>query len=99
MENLSGKNPDPGLLDSLSTETRVTAQTPPTFIVFSNDDNVVPVENGIMFYQALRKEGVPASIHVYDHGGTWVWNGTEGPGVEYVAGVECGVVEEVGVWE
>lgn len=69
VEMLTGKNPEAGLLDSLSTNTRVTAQTPPTFLVYSNDDNVVPPENGIMFYEALRKEGVPASIHVYDHGG------------------------------
>ncbi len=69
VENLVGKNPELSLLDSLSTDTRVTPQTPPTFIVFSTDDNVVPVENGIMFYEALRKNGVPGSIHVYDHGG------------------------------
>ncbi len=68
-ENLLGKNPELSLMDSLSTEKRVTSLTPPTFIVFSEDDNVVDVQNGVIFYQALKKEGVPASIHIYDHGG------------------------------
>ena len=68
-EMLLGKNPDFSLLDSLSTNNRVTAQTPPTFLVYSNDDTVVPPENGVLFYEALRKEGVPASLHIYDHGG------------------------------
>lgn len=65
---LLGPNPDPALLDSLSTEKRVTALTPPTFIVYSNDDPVLP-ENGILFYEALRRENVPAEMHIYGHGG------------------------------
>jgi len=85
-ENLLGKNPQTSLMDSLSTEKRVTAMTPPTFLVFSEDDNVVDAQNGIMFYQALKKEGVNSTLHIYDHGGhgygmapkdpvlnTWPW--------------------------
>lgn len=68
-EMLLGRNPEFRLLDSLSTNNRVTAQTPPTFLVYSNDDMVVPPENGVLFYEALRKEGVAASLHIYDHGG------------------------------
>jgi acetyl esterase/lipase len=68
-EMLLGKTPDPKMLEALSTNNRVTPQTPPTFIVFSNDDEVVPVENGILMYEALRKEKIPVSFHVYDHGG------------------------------
>lgn len=68
-EMLLGKNPDNALVDSLSTHHRVDAHTPPTFIVFSTDDNVVPPENGILFYQALREHNIPASLHIYDHGG------------------------------
>jgi acetyl esterase/lipase len=68
-EMLLGKNPNPKMLETLSTNNRVTPQTPPTFIVFSNDDDVVPVENGILMYEALRKEKVPVSFHVFDHGG------------------------------
>ncbi len=68
-EMLLGKNPDNALVDSLSTHNRVDAHTPPTFIVFSTDDNVVPPENGILFYQALREYNIPSSLHIYDHGG------------------------------
>jgi acetyl esterase/lipase len=68
-EMLLGKNPDDALVDSLSTYNRVDAHTPPTFLVHSTDDQAVPPENSILFYQALRKHGIPASLHVYDHGG------------------------------
>jgi len=46
---LLGKEPDPKLADSLSTQNRVNEKTPPTFIVYSTDDDVVMVENGILF--------------------------------------------------
>jgi acetyl esterase/lipase len=68
-EMLIGKNPDVKMIDSLSTEKQVDKYTSPTFIIYSTDDDVVPVENGIMFYEALRKHNVPATIHIYDHGG------------------------------
>jgi acetyl esterase/lipase len=66
--NLLGDNPNEGLVTLLSNETQVTAQTPPTFLFHTTDDNVVPVENSILFYQALRKAGVPAELHVFEHG-------------------------------
>ncbi len=68
-EMLLGKTPDPKILEALSTNNRVTPQTPPTFIVFSNDDDVVPVENGILMYEALRKQKIPVTFQVFDHGG------------------------------
>ncbi len=68
-ENLLGKDPDEKLADSLSTQNRVDKNTPPTFIVYSTDDDVVMVENGIVFYEALHKYNVPATIHIFDHGG------------------------------
>ena len=66
--NLLGENPDPTLVDLMSNETQVTAQTPPAFIFFTTDDQAVPVENGILFYQALHKAGVPAEIHIFETG-------------------------------
>jgi len=68
-KNLLGENPSKQLADSLSTQNRVNEKTPPTFIVYSTDDDVVMVENGIAFYDALRKHHVPATLHIYDHGG------------------------------
>ena len=66
--NLLGDNPDPKLADYLSSEKQVTAQTPPTFLFQTSDDQAVPVENSVAFYMALRKAGVPAELHIYQHG-------------------------------
>src|SRR6516225_5604325 len=66
--NLLGENPDPALVDLMSNEMQVTAQTPPTFIFFTSDDSAVPVQNGVMFYEALRNAGVPAEMHIFRTG-------------------------------
>jgi len=65
MRNLLGDNPDQQLAASLSNETQVTPQTPPTFLFHTNSDSGVPAENSVLFYLALRKAGVPAEIHIY----------------------------------
>jgi acetyl esterase/lipase len=46
----------------------VTASTPPTFIYHTNADTVVPVENAVAYFLALRRAGVPAEIHVFKSG-------------------------------
>jgi acetyl esterase/lipase len=66
--NLLGENPDPVLARSLSSETQVTASTPPAFIYHTNADTVVPVENAVAYFLALRKAGVPAEMHVFKNG-------------------------------
>jgi acetyl esterase/lipase len=66
--NLLGEAPDPAVSRSLSSETQVTAQTPPAFIYHTNADTTVPVENAIAYFLALRKSGVPAEIHVFREG-------------------------------
>ncbi|HJZ96578.1 MAG TPA: alpha/beta hydrolase [Candidatus Solibacter sp.] len=66
--SLLGENPDPRLVENLSNETQVTAQTPPTFLFHTNADTGVPPENSMLFYMALRKAGVPAEIHIYERG-------------------------------
>jgi acetyl esterase/lipase len=66
--NLLGENADAALARSLSSETQVTAQTPPAFIYHTTADATVPVENAIAYYLALRKAGVPAEIHVFRNG-------------------------------
>jgi acetyl esterase/lipase len=63
--NLLGENPDPELVENLSNEKQVTSETPPTFLVHSNEDTTVPAENSIYFYLALRKADVPAEMHIY----------------------------------
>jgi acetyl esterase/lipase len=66
--NLLGEAPDPELAKSLSNETRVTAQTPPTFLFHTDADTGVPPENSVLFYLALRKHGIPAEMHIYEKG-------------------------------
>jgi acetyl esterase/lipase len=68
LHNLLGDNPDPKLVSSLSNETQVTAQTPPTFLFHTNEDSGVPAENSVLFYLALRQAGVPAEMHIYERG-------------------------------
>lgn len=65
---LLGDNPDPALVRSLSAETRVTPETPPTFLFSTTDDKTVPVLNSVLFYEALVKAGVPAEMHLFQHG-------------------------------
>ncbi len=67
--NLLGENADPELVENLSNEKQITAETPPTFLVFGDDDKVVPVENGIAFFLGLKKAKVSAEMHIYEKGG------------------------------
>ena len=48
-QNLLGDNPSDDLVRSLSNETQVTAQTPPTFLAHTNEDSGVPAENSLLF--------------------------------------------------
>jgi acetyl esterase/lipase len=65
---LLGESADQALASSLSTDTRVTADTPPTFLFHTNADTAVPVENSITYFLALRRAGVPAELHVFKDG-------------------------------
>jgi acetyl esterase/lipase len=67
-ENLLGANPDPELARSLSSETQVTASTPPAFLFQTNADTTVPAENAVAYFLALRKAGVAAEMHVFRDG-------------------------------
>jgi acetyl esterase/lipase len=65
--NLVGE--DSELMKYYSSHLHVDADTPPTILIHSSDDRSVPVENSIIYYQALVKHGVPAEMHIYPHGG------------------------------
>lgn len=66
---LLGTNPSQESVDFYSNELQVTPQTPPAFIVVSENDKVVPVENSILYFDALKSNEVPASLHIYPVGG------------------------------
>jgi acetyl esterase/lipase len=69
LHNLLGPDPDPKLVEFLSSELHVTPQTPPCFIFHRFEDKTVPVENSLMFAMALRKNGVPFDLHIFQQGG------------------------------
>ena len=65
---LLGANPTPELLRLLSVEKQVTAATPPTLLIHTQEDKSVPVENSILFFQALTRAHVPAEMYLFEHG-------------------------------
>ncbi len=67
-QNLLGSDPSRQLIDFYSTELHVTKDTPPTFLVAATPDRTVPVENSLMFYEALVHAGVPAELHLFERG-------------------------------
>ena len=66
---LLGENPSQEMLKSFSNELQVTENTPPTFLVHSEDDTAVPVKNSLVYYEALQKNNVSAEMHLYPYGG------------------------------
>ena len=67
--NLIGKNPTDEMIKLYSNQLQVTANTPPTFLIHATDDDLVPVENSLLYYQALKKNKVPTEMHIYPKGG------------------------------
>ena len=68
-ENLIGKTPSASQIDLYSNEKQITPNTPPTFLVHAEDDKTVPVQNSLLFYDALLKNGVKAEMHLFQEGG------------------------------
>ncbi|MEM9702546.1 MAG: alpha/beta hydrolase, partial [Planctomycetota bacterium] len=66
--NLLGKEASDEQLKAFSLQNQVTAETPPTFLVATGEDAGVPPENSVLFWYALRKQGVPAELHVFENG-------------------------------
>lgn len=65
---LLGNAPAPELVQLMSLERQVTAKTPPTLLVHTQADQTVPVENSILFYQALTRARVPAEMYLFEQG-------------------------------
>jgi acetyl esterase/lipase len=68
-DQLIGKNPENEKIVQYSNELRISKDTPPAFLVHATDDDVVKVENSVLFYSNLVKNKVPAEIHIYEKGG------------------------------
>jgi len=67
--NLLGEGYNAELVRLYSNEEQVTAQTPPTFLITSDDDRSVVPRNSIEFYSALKRHNVPAALYVIPEGG------------------------------
>lgn len=66
LQNVSAAQTEPPHYWAL--ETHVTAETPPTFLWHTMDDDCVPVENSFLFLTALRRNNIPCECHFYMHG-------------------------------
>ncbi|HWY87633.1 MAG TPA: alpha/beta hydrolase [Gemmataceae bacterium] len=51
--------------DELNPDLRIPAGTPPVFLAHGGEDIISPPEHSVVMYQALRRAGVPAELHIY----------------------------------
>jgi len=69
-QKLLGPAPSDARIAAYSCEKLVTDETPPCFLCFAADDDVVPpMENGMAMFHALRIAKVPAEMHIFEQGG------------------------------
>ena len=66
---LLGDKRTPAEQEYYSLENRVSETTPPTILLLSDDDRVVPPISSILYYEALKRHGVKATMHIYPSGG------------------------------
>lgn len=65
---LLGLSPSSALVAEFSNELHVTRDTPPTLILHAVDDQLVDVDNSIVFIEALRHAGVPVDARLFAKG-------------------------------
>jgi acetyl esterase/lipase len=65
---LLGPNPTESQVRFFSNELHVTRDTPPTLILHAADDRLVDVDNSIVFFEALRRAGVPVEARFFEKG-------------------------------
>lgn len=66
---LIGCNPKEDLAKRYSSELHVNAETPPTILIHSADDESVMFQNSIAYYEALQKRDVESELIIYSYGG------------------------------
>lgn len=69
LKQLVGANPTEAQRLAVSAERHVPDDGPPTFIAAAADDKVVPVENSVLMWQALRAKKIPVEMHLQEVGG------------------------------
>ncbi|MFC6645368.1 alpha/beta hydrolase [Granulicella cerasi] len=68
LHGLLGEHPDPALVQDLSDELQVKADSPSVFLFSTTDDAAVPVMNSVKFYEAYVEKRIPVEMHLFDHG-------------------------------
>lgn len=72
-QNLLGKEPANADIEKYSSNNHIENQTPPMYIVLTDDDKVVTPSHSIKFYSALKEKGIPAEMHIYPTGNHGWW--------------------------
>lgn len=68
-DNLLGSNSSLAAREAHSPHLKVSASTPPAFLVHAFNDKAVSVRNSLMFYNALLEKNVSATLHAFPQGG------------------------------
>lgn len=66
--NLLGKQWNRELLEQMSLEKHIGPQVPRTFLWHTFADDTVPVENSVLWVQAMCRNGIPVEFHLYENG-------------------------------
>ncbi|WP_456276440.1 alpha/beta hydrolase [Bacillus sp. AK128] len=66
--NLLGENNTSERQHLLSNERNVSPHTPPTFLWHTSDDASVPVQNSLLYAQALSEKRIPYELHIFPNG-------------------------------
>jgi enterochelin esterase-like enzyme/acetyl esterase/lipase len=66
--NLLGEGASEETLKEFASERHVRSDTPPTFLVHTLEDTVVPPQNALVYYQAMVDKKVPGELHIYQRG-------------------------------
>ncbi len=67
-EQLSGSGQDDAANARFSLEDKLLPTVPPTFIWHTRDDDTVPVQNTLLWANALQRQGAPYELHIFRHG-------------------------------
>lgn len=67
-DNFLGEEPSEELIKKFSNELHVSSQTPATFLVHAQNDKSVSPMNSIVFYEAMLKNNVDGSLHIFPKG-------------------------------
>jgi acetyl esterase/lipase len=68
MEGLLGDHPTAAMMDAVSVVKLVTKNTAPCFIFSTTADQTVNSLNATEFYDALKRAGVSAELHIFERG-------------------------------